>query len=98
MDALVLAALAFARLASPEAGLVRRWLDGWGGAGLVVAGLTRQGFGVTVTRYDDLGWRATFYAAGRPHRARWAVASAFAATGPTAVRDAAWGVARTLLR
>jgi hypothetical protein len=40
------AALAFLRLGAdaPELRLLHRWLDSWTGLGLIVAGMTRQGF------------------------------------------------------
>ena len=41
--------------------LVRVWLGTWSGIGLVAAGMARQGYDLSLTRYDERGWRATFY-------------------------------------
>ena len=72
--ALLVVALAFARLGEPR---VRRWLGGWTGVGLVAAGMARQGYDLALTRYAELGWRATFYVAGREHSPTGATGSAF---------------------
>src|SRR3989338_1423587 len=82
--ALLVVALAFARLGEPR---VRRWLGGWTGVGLVAAGMARQGYDLALTRYAELGWRATFYVAGREHSPTGATGSAFSTkpfwAGPT---------------
>jgi hypothetical protein len=49
-------ACSFAR--HPEVAMLHRWLDGWKGIGLVVAGMERQGCDVTLTCYPQ-GWRGT---------------------------------------
>ncbi|OGK96984.1 MAG: hypothetical protein A3I14_15355 [Candidatus Rokubacteria bacterium RIFCSPLOWO2_02_FULL_73_56] len=85
--ALLVVALAFARLGEPR---VRRWLGGWTGVGLVAAGMARQGYDLALTRYAELGWRATFYVAGREHSPTGATGSAFAPTPFGAVQAAAW--------
>jgi hypothetical protein len=84
---LLAAALGFALAGEP---LVERWLATWSGVGLVAAGMARQGYDLSLTRYDDLGWRATFYTTGREHSATSATASAFARTPFRAVHLAAW--------
>lgn len=84
---LLRAALGFALLGEP---VVRRWLDTWTGIGLVAAGMARQGYDLSLTRYDGLGWRATFYVTGREHSATSATASAFERTPSRAVHLAAW--------
>src|SRR3989338_7379040 len=71
--ALLVVALAFARLGEPR---VRRWLGGWTGVGLVAAGMARQGYDLALTRYAELGWRATFYVAGPEHSPPGATGSA----------------------
>jgi hypothetical protein len=51
------------------------WIDGielkrtssWSGISHVAVGMRRQGFDLQLTRYDDLGWRATFYTSGMEH-------------------------------
>jgi hypothetical protein len=50
----------------PEQALVRRWLDGWGGLGRVVAGMARQDFDLELRGFPR-GWRATFYPSGLAH-------------------------------
>lgn len=63
---LLTAALGFALVdaAAPELSLVRAWLGTWSGLGLVAAGMARQGYDLSLTRYDERGWRATFYTTG----------------------------------
>jgi len=51
---------------APELRLVRRWLDGWAGLGLVVAGMARQDFDLELRGFPR-GWRATFYPSGLAH-------------------------------
>src|SRR4029453_13891180 len=69
---LLVATLAATRLAAasgapPVLADCRRWLDRWGGVGLVAAGMARQGFDFELTRFGDEGGRATFSPAGRAH-------------------------------
>ena len=85
--ALLVAALGFARLGQP---LVQRWLSTWTGVGLIGAGMARQGYDLALTRYADLGWRASFYVAGREHSPTGAIGSGFAPTPFGAVQAAAW--------
>lgn len=85
--ALLVAALGFARAGAP---LVEQWLSGWRGVGLVAVGMARQGYDLSLTRYADLGWRATFYVTGREHSPTGATGSAFEATPFRAVQVAAW--------
>src|SRR5438874_107557 len=93
---LLLAALAFAGLQS-EAGVtvveietLRRWLDSWPGIGAVVGGMARLGFDLQLTRYDERGWRATFYTSGIAHSV--VKGSAWERTPGRAVQGAAWEV------
>jgi hypothetical protein len=62
---LLRAALGFAGLPRPSYDralwALRTWLDSWSGIGHVVVGMARQGFDLQLTRYDERGWRATFY-------------------------------------
>ncbi len=89
---LLLAALAFARLApcARELRLLHRWLDTRPGVGAVVVGMHRQGFDLSLVQYDDRGWRATFYASGVEHSATSAVGTAFGPEPWAAVQWAAW--------
>jgi len=71
----------------PELVLVRTWLDGWRGVGLVVAGMARQDFDLELRGFPR-GWRATFYPSGLAHSI---VAGTGWAPGPAqAVQQAAW--------
>jgi hypothetical protein len=90
--ALLTAALGFALVAAeaPELSLVRAWLGTWSGIGLVAAGMARQGYDLSLTRYDERGWRATFYVTGMEHSATGATGSAFESTPWLAVQRAAW--------
>jgi len=93
--ALLAAAVGFAALRFPigrEPGPVRAlhgWLSTWTGIGHVAHGMARQGYDLGLTRYDGLGWRATFYVTGREHSPTSATASAFAPTPFRAVHTAA---------
>jgi hypothetical protein len=46
---------------------LRSWLDSWSGIGRIALGMGHQGFDLHLTRYDDRGWRATFYTTGMEH-------------------------------
>jgi hypothetical protein len=72
------------------------WLSTWPGIGHIAAGMARQGYDLSLTRYDDLGWRATFYASGIEHSATSATGSAFERTPFAAVEAAAWRALRML--
>jgi hypothetical protein len=63
---LLRAALGFAGCSTPSYAL-RSWLDSWSGIGRVAVGIARQGYDLQLTRYDDKGWRATFYTTGMEH-------------------------------
>src|SRR2546427_5009752 len=68
---LLRAALAFAGCSMPSYDralhALRTWLDSWAGIGHVTVGMARQGYDLQLTRYDERGWRATFYATGMEH-------------------------------
>ena len=92
---LLVAALGFSLLAPGEparSGLaaLRGWLSTWTGIGLVSGGMARQGYDLSLTRYDERGWRATFYVTGMEHSATGATGSAFEPTPFRAVQVAAW--------
>ncbi|PYN09129.1 MAG: hypothetical protein DME06_15600, partial [Candidatus Rokuibacteriota bacterium] len=72
---------------APELSLVRAWLGTWSGIGLVAAGMARQGYDLSLTRYDERGWRATFYVTGMEHSATGATGSAFESTPWLAVHQ-----------
>jgi hypothetical protein len=46
---------------------LRFWLDSWSGIGRIAVGMARQAFDLQLTRYDERGWRATFYTTGMEH-------------------------------
>jgi hypothetical protein len=39
--------------------------DSWSGLGAVAVSMARPGYDLQLTRYDDKGWRATFYRPGQ---------------------------------
>src|SRR4030095_6047590 len=47
--------------------VLRSYLDSWSGIGRIAVGMARQGFDRQLTRYDEKGWRATFYTTGMEH-------------------------------
>src|SRR6266704_438311 len=90
---LLVAALGFAGLPRPSYDralwALRFWLDSWSGIGHVVVGMARQGYDLQLTRYDEKGWRATFYTTGMEHSITSATASARERTPWHAVQGAA---------
>ncbi len=53
-------------------------------------GMARQGYDLQLTRYDEKGWRATFYTTGMEHSITSATASAWERTPWHATQRAAW--------
>jgi hypothetical protein len=92
---LLRAALGFAGLPRPSYDralhALRSWLDSWSGIGHVVVGMARQGYDLQLTRYDERGWRATFYVTGMEHSPTGATGSAWERTPWHATHRAAWG-------
>jgi len=67
---LLVAALGFAGcscLLRPRPLGVRTWHDSWSGIGHVAVGMAHQGYDLQPARYDEKGWRATFYTTGMEH-------------------------------
>ena len=93
-----MAALGFVtlRTASVDAAShdLRSWLDSWPGIGAIAVGMARRGYDVQLTRYDERGWRATFYPTGMEHSATSATGSAWEPTPWRAVQQAAWEALR----
>ena len=91
---LLRAALGFAGLPRPSYDCalhaLRSWLDSWSGIGHVTVGMARQGYDLQLTRYDEKGWRATFYTSGMEHSITSATASAWERTPWHATQRAAW--------
>jgi hypothetical protein len=52
--------------------------------------MAHHGNDLQLTRYEEEGWRATFYAAGRGHSVTSAIGSAWEREPWTAVQRAAW--------
>jgi len=76
---------------APELGMVREWLGGWRGVGLVVAGMARQDFDLELRGFPR-GWRATFYPSGLAHSI--VAGTGWAPTPARAVQEAAWSALR----
>ncbi len=60
--ALLLAALAAMRVKTdaPELAILHAWLDSWSGLGLVVVGMQRHGYDLTLTPIGAVGVRRSF--------------------------------------
>lgn len=67
----------------------KTWLDSWRGIGAVAVGMARQGYDLQLTRYDEQGWRATFYTTGMEHSPTSATGTAWERTPWRAVQGAA---------
>ena len=68
---------------------LRTWLDSWSGIGHVAVGMAHQGYDLQLTRYDEKGWRATFYTTGE-HSPTSATGTAWERTPWHATQRAAW--------
>src|SRR5207245_11682348 len=68
---------------------LRTWLDSWSGIGHVTVGMAHQGYDLQLTRYDERGWRATFYTTGMEHSPTSATGTAWERTPWHAVQRAA---------
>ena|SRR2546425_3485105 len=53
----------------------------WAGIGHVAVGMARQGYDLQLTRYNEKGWRATFYTTGMEH-------------SPTSATGTGWEIGR----
>ena len=91
---LLLAALGFAGCSMPSYDralhALRTWLDSWSGYGHVAVGMARQGYDLQLTRYDEKGWRATFYTTGMEHSPTSATGTGWERTPWRATQRAAW--------
>jgi len=88
----MLAALGFLRVQGqhlPILQALHRWLDSWRGIGDIAGGMARQGYDLQVTRYDERGWRATFYTSGMEHSPTSATGTAWEPTPWRATQRAA---------
>jgi len=89
---LLQAALGFAGLPSTDGSLLvlRSYLDSWSGIGRIAVGMAHQGFDLQLTRYDERGWRATFYTTGMEHSPTSATGTGWEPTPWHATQRAAW--------
>jgi len=90
---LLLVTLGFLRLEGPQPPVLlvlHRWLDTWRGIGHLAVGMARQGYDLQLTRYDDRGSRATYFASGMEHSPTSATGTAWERTPWRAVQGAAW--------
>ena len=71
-------------------GALRSWLNSWRGLGAIERGMARQGYDLQLTRYDERGWRATFYTAGMGHSPTSATGTGWEHTPWHATQRAAW--------
>ena len=62
--------------------------------GQISVGMARQGHDLQLTRYDEQGWRATFYMSGMEHSPTSATGTAWEPMPWRAVQGAAWGTLR----
>jgi len=69
---------------------LRTWLDSWSGIGHVTVGMAHQGYDLQLTRYDERGWRATFYTTGMEHSPTSATGTGWERTPWHATQRAAW--------
>ena len=73
---------------------LRSWLDSWSGIGHVAVGMAHQGYDLQLTRYDERGWRATFYTTGMEHSPTSATGTGWERTPWHATQRAAWEALR----
>jgi hypothetical protein len=59
---------------------------------LVATGMARQGYDLQLTRYDERGWRATFYSTGMERSLTSATGTGWERTPCHATQRAAWEV------
>ena len=70
--------------------LLRSWLDSWSGIAHVAVGMAGQGYDLQLTRYDEKGWRATFYTTGMEHLPMSATGTGWERNPRRATQRAAW--------
>jgi len=95
---LLVAAFGFAGCSMPSYDralhALRSWLDSWSGIGHVTVGMARQGYDLQLTRYDEKGWRATFYTNGMEHSPTSATGTGWERTPWHVTQRAAWEALR----
>ncbi len=85
-----LGALRVRNLDAPELRLVHALLDSWRGIGLIVVGMARHGFQVSLGDHGSGQWIAVFYRGSGGQERITAAGTAQAATPWEAVQHAAW--------
>lgn len=78
------------RADAPELRFVHQWLDSWSGIGLIVTGMSRQGFTVSLGEHGGGRWIATFFHRRGGQEPIAAAGTAQEATPWRAVQRAAW--------
>lgn len=78
------------RADAPELLLVHRWLDSWSGIGLIVTGMSRHGFTVSLGEHGVGRWIAAFFHGRGGHEPIAAAGTAQEATPWRAVQRGAW--------
>jgi hypothetical protein len=73
---------------------VRGWTRGPGLGTWPSARWRRQGYDLRLTRYDERGWRATFYTTGMEHSPTSATGTGWERTPWHATQRAAWEALR----
>jgi hypothetical protein len=73
-----------------ELDLVHQWLDTWAGLGLIIAGMTHQGFTVSLGEHGVGRWIAVFFHGRGGHELVAPAGTAQERTPWRAVRRAAW--------
>src|SRR6267142_3005261 len=95
---LLMAALGFGGCSIPSYDralhALRIWLDSWSGIGHVAVPMAREGYDLQLTRYDERGWRATFYTTGMEHSPTSATGTGWKRTPWHATQRAAWEALR----
>ena len=85
-------AAALVKADTPELRLVHRWLDSWSGIGLIVTGMSHQGFTVSLGEHGVRRWIAAFFHGRGGHEPIAAAGTAQEGTPWRAVQRAAWAV------
>jgi hypothetical protein len=78
------------RADAPELRLVHDWLDSWSGIGLIVVGMSHQGFTVSLGEHGAGRWIAVFFHGRGGHEPIAAAGTAQEATPWRAVQRAEW--------
>ncbi len=96
---LLRAALGFAGLPRPSYDALSGRCDSGSthgpASGRIAVGMAHQGYDLQLTRYDERGWRATFYTTGMEHSPTSATGTGWERTPWHAAQRAAWEALRT---